>query len=101
MCYAGGRLPENEALNIFKGIVAGCKCFHDRGVVHRDLKPSNVLVKNGCPKIGDFGYCEIAGSTKPKMFYNVGSPAYMSPEAYIKNFYSEKSDVWALGMIYF
>lgn len=33
------------------------------------------------------------------MFYNVGSPSYMSPEAYIKSMYTEKSDVWALGML--
>lgn len=31
--------------------------------------------------------------------FNVGSPAYMSPEAFLKTLYSEKSDVWALGVI--
>lgn len=41
------------------------------------------------PKITDFGYCEIEGYLpKPKMFYNVGSPSYMSPEAITKNIYS-------------
>lgn len=53
----------------------------------------------GHPKITDFGFCDIAGSVKPKMFYNVGSPSYMSPEAYMDNFYSEKSEVWAIGCI--
>lgn len=33
------------------------------------------------------------------MKYNVGSPLYMSPEAYRNSNYSEKSDVWALGVI--
>lgn len=33
------------------------------------------------------------------MTYNVGSPAYMSPQAYNESIYSEKSDVWALGVI--
>lgn len=36
---------------------------------------------------------------KPKVFYNVGSPSYMSPEAYYKTSYSEKSDIWALGIM--
>mgnify|MGYP000928697515 CR=1 FL=1 len=58
-------------------------------------------MKSGQPKISDFGYCEIAGVKKPSMYYNVGSPSYMPPEAYIKNYYSEKSDVWAVGMIFY
>jgi serine/threonine protein kinase len=33
------------------------------------------------------------------MMYNVGSPAYMAPEAFNENQYSEKSDVWALGIV--
>ena len=69
------------------------------GVTHRDLKPSNILMVEGCPKITDFGFCDIAGKPKPRMFYNVGSPSYMSPEAYMDNMYGEKSDVWAIGCI--
>lgn len=26
------------------------------GIVHRDLKPANILLKNGVPKIADFGF---------------------------------------------
>ena len=41
------------------------------------------------PKIIDFGYCMVEKVTKkPKMFYNVGSPRYMSPQAYANNKYS-------------
>lgn len=35
------------------------------------------------------------------MFYNVGSPRYMSPQAYLDSVYSEKSDIWALGIIFY
>lgn len=50
-------------------------------ILHRDLKPSNILFSESQkPVICDFGYCEIAGYLpKPKMYYNVGSPAYMAP----------------------
>jgi serine/threonine protein kinase len=48
----------------------------------------------------DFGYCTVEGvKNKPNIFYNVGSPRYMSPEAYQNNIYGEKSDIWALGII--
>jgi serine/threonine protein kinase len=56
-------------------------------ILHRDLKPSNILFSESQkPVICDFGYCEIAGYLpKPKMYYNVGSPAYMAPESITKN----------------
>jgi serine/threonine protein kinase len=38
-------------------------------------------------------------ANKPQGYYNVGSPKYMAPEAYEDNIYSEKSDIWALGVI--
>ena len=38
---------------------------------------------------------------KPQMYYNVGSPKYMAPEAYKECQYSEKSDIWALGAIFY
>ena len=31
--------------------------------------------------------------------YNVGSPAYMAPQALNRTLYSEKSDAWSLGII--
>jgi serine/threonine protein kinase len=36
---------------------------------------------------------------RPMIAYNVGSPSYMSPETFAKNRYSEKSDIWSLGVI--
>jgi serine/threonine protein kinase len=33
--------------------------------------------------------------------YNVGSPVYMPPEALNENKYSFKSDIWALGVIFY
>ena len=52
------------------------------------------------PVIIDFGYCERVSTEKKRLPYNVGSPAYMSPEAYNDSVYSEKSDIWALGVIF-
>ena len=33
--------------------------------------------------------------------YNVGSPVYMPPEALNSNKYSHKSDIWAIGVIFY
>jgi serine/threonine protein kinase len=50
----------------------------------------------------DFGYAErLHAKWKPQMFYNVGSPSYMAPESYKQTNYTEKSDLWALGVVFF
>lgn len=93
------RLEEERATHIIKNILEGYKILKSNHIVHRDLKPDNIIFaslnnqnhSNGHeplePKIIDFGYCEIdkLAHLKPKMFYNVGSPRYMSPEAYTGN----------------
>ena len=43
----------------------------------------------GNPVICDFGYSEVTGyMQKPKMYYNVGSPAYMAPESIVGSLYN-------------
>jgi serine/threonine protein kinase len=79
--------------------VEGYRICVDKKITHRDLKPANILMHDGVPKISDFGYCEVSGYPKPRLYYNVGSPCYMSPEAIISSCYGEKSDVWSLGVI--
>ena len=81
-----------------------------RAIVHRDLKSPNVLVFEPASgggrlvgKIADFGLAHTlststAASTKTKG--GQGSAAWMAPEVYDAE-YSEKSDVWAFGMVAF
>ena len=51
----------------------------------------------------DFGVCDIVSNAneRKRKTYNVGSPGYMSPEAYNQSEYSEKSDIWSLGIVLF
>lgn len=77
----------------------GYSAIEDKKIVHRDLKTSNIFMTRGHAKIADFGFCEFVGEKKPQVAYNVGSPAYMSPESYRENQYSSKSDIWAIGII--
>lgn len=53
------------------------------------------------PVIIDLGYSEIILARKVLKAFNVGSPAYMSPEAYGKTMYSEKSETWAIAVTIF
>lgn len=84
-------------------IASGVNYIHSLGVLHRDLKTSNILLKeDGSAKITDFGFCEfVKERPSGRRPINVGSPLYMSPEAYKHSQYSTKSEAWALGVIFY
>jgi serine/threonine protein kinase len=52
-------------------------------------------------KIADFGFAVRVEDCKKSNKYNIGSPLYMPPEALLYNQYSYKSDIWALGIIFY
>ena len=52
-------------------------------------------------KIADFGFAIKVNDAAKSNKYNVGSPLYMAPESLKKNQYTLKTDIWALGVIFF
>lgn len=86
-------------MTLFRDILAGCRAITDAGIIHRDLKPGNIMLAGKTPKIIDFGFCEVIMGGGIVRAFNVGSPAYMAPEALFKTLFSEKSDSWSLGVI--
>jgi serine/threonine protein kinase len=94
-------LPEAEAINILRQIVDGYSEISSNRIIHRDLKPANILLKDNKIKIADFGFAMRASDSRKYSSYNVGSPIYMPPEALNDNKYSYKSDIWAIGVIFF
>ncbi|CAK68742.1 unnamed protein product (macronuclear) [Paramecium tetraurelia] len=95
------RIDEIEAIKIMKHIVNGFKEQVAKGVIHRDLKPINILIRNGIPKIADYGFSKMMNAPPETIYYNVGTALYMSPQTMIKNVYSEKTDIWSLGVIFY
>ncbi|ELU03623.1 hypothetical protein CAPTEDRAFT_17809 [Capitella teleta] len=67
-------------------------------LVHRDLKPPNLLLNRGGTvlRICDFG---TACDAHTHMTNNKGSAAWMAPEVFEGNNYSEKCDVFSWGII--
>jgi calcium-dependent protein kinase len=80
---------------------------HENKVVHRDLKPENILLdtitKNarGDIKVIDFGTANVFSNKKGEnnfMDKEVGTAYYIAPEV-INLHYTEKCDVWSIGVI--
>jgi serine/threonine-protein kinase len=92
-----GRLPEDKAVEIARQICAGVAAAHDRGVLHRDLKPANVMLDGrGAVRITDFGLASAVGSAEN---LRAGTPAYMAPEQLAGREATERSDLYALGLV--
>ena len=94
-------LSEADASAIMNQVINGYNHMQARGIIHRDLKPANIFLRNSEVKIADFGFAMRQADCKKYSSYNVGSPVYMPPEALNENKYSFKSDIWALGVIYY
>ncbi len=104
-------LSPERAIPLFAQICAGLHHAHSRGVIHRDMKPSNILITtaNGVdlPIIVDFGIAKLLhadGSTMNKLTTTgqvFGSPLYMSPEQCNSQRIDERTDVYALGCVFY
>jgi serine/threonine-protein kinase len=77
-------------MQFFHKIVNAYCSIVEANIIHRDLKPANILLSKEKkePYIIDFGYSQIILANRNMTVFNVGSPSYMAPEAYLKTIYS-------------
>ena len=97
-----GQIPDEiELKKRLYEITKGIHYLHSKNILHRDIKPENILLKNGIPKICDFGFSAVI---KDEMTMNntiCGTPLFMSPEGLFFKPYNKKSDVWSLGVMFY
>ena len=103
-----GHLAWLEAVDVLRGVLAGLRHAHERGVVHRDIKPDNIYLatKDGesMVKILDFGIAKLyAGSAddpaSTRAGLTVGTPAYLSPEQAVGGEITPASDLYSASVV--
>jgi serine/threonine protein kinase len=94
-----GRFPQDKAIEVARQICAGLAAAHEKGVLHRDLKPANVMIDgDGHARLTDFGLASLGGAVDN---IRSGTPAYMAPETLAGKEVTERSDIYALGLVLF
>jgi len=108
-----GALQTARAVQIFQQVADALQAAHDLGIVHRDLKPDNIMISRGkgvrggdVVKVVDFGIAKAvggddAGQKVTKTGLVVGTPEFMSPEQLSGDRVDGRSDLYALGLVFF
>jgi serine/threonine-protein kinase len=99
------RLAPFEAARLLLQVAQGLSTAHDRGVIHRDIKPANLLItERGVVKVADFGIALASQDFNKKLTGTgqfVGTPGYLSPEVCLGKPVDQRSDIFALGIVFF
>ncbi len=100
------QIPASEAIQLLQPIAEALGYSHAQGVIHRDIKPSNILLtESGRPLLSDFGIAKIleADITQDLTGTNtaIGTPEYMAPEQITSTTADERTDLYALGIVFY
>ena len=78
--------------------------MYTKKIIHRDLKPANILIKYTDTskkefdiKLADYGFSTIANNNIARTA--VGTPLTMAPEVLNGQEYTNKADLWSIGVI--
>ena len=99
-----GRIPQEEAIELARGVASALDYAHRHNVVHRDIKPENIMLQDGVAVVMDFGIAKAvsvaAGDTLTQAGMMIGTPAYVSPEQAVgENFIDGRSDQYSLACV--
>ncbi|XP_041994279.1 serine/threonine-protein kinase EDR1-like isoform X1 [Salvia splendens] len=94
------KLSWQRRLKMLSDICRGLTSIHRMNVVHRDLKSANCLVnKHWVVKICDFGLSRKLITRPMKDSSSAGTPEWMAPELIRNEPFTEKCDIFSLGVI--
>ena len=98
-----GALSPEVAVHLMKQLAEGVLYAHENNIIHRDLKTQNIMITDDqIIKITDFGIALSSNEADITQTNTImGSVHYLAPELARGNLATERSDIYALGIILF
>jgi serine/threonine protein kinase len=96
-----GAADELDPERLARQLLGALEAIHAAGVVHRDVKPSNVLLDDaGDAHLTDFGIAQPEDATQlTRTGQVIGTLKYMAPEVLAGKQATQRSDLFALGVV--
>lgn len=98
-----GHIDETETVRVSRMLVDAIHYLHQNNITHRDLKPENILYycpgENSRIILTDFGFASYRISDAKMLSTYCGTMNYLSPEIISGENYTNKVDIWSLGVI--
>lgn len=99
-----GLLSIQQKVEIFRQICEAIEYAHRQKIIHRDIKPANIMVlNNGTVKVMDFGLAKNLDVSQSFSHVGqiMGTPKYMSPEQARGKKVDKRTDIYALGAVFY
>lgn len=100
--HAGTAMDERRLVEWVRQVTCALKYLHGlpTPVIHRDIKTANIFFDGKWnAKLGDFGIARILQTAAEFAQTQCGTPMYMSPEVFAGIPYSDKTDIYSLGIM--
>lgn len=96
-------IEPQKSVRYLHDIASGLGAAHALGIIHRDIKPANILFReDGSLAITDFGASVRSGDERLTQQSEVmGTPYYLSPEQLRGEEGDARSDLYALGILFY
>lgn len=92
-------MTARRALQLTRDYCMALAACLDAGVAHLDVQPGNLYVDaEGRGRLGDFS-AALPVEELPGLRQLRGTPAYMAPEVEREQQYSQRSDIYSLGLV--